>query len=263
MSIFDKLTALALIALHSFSFSEEKNFLLYDLNTEQWLQESGTLCDDRVSPCSTFKIPLSLMGFDSTILIDENSPKWLFQEGYVDYLPIWKNPQTPQLWMRNSCVWFSQVLTSQMGMQRFQSYVDAFDYGNKDLSGEPGKNNGLTHAWLGSSLKITPREQIFFLSKLVRNDLPVSPHSLEMTRRILFLEEFPGGWKLYAKTGSQALENPDLKAGWFVGWLEKEARKVLFAFYLRDTEVVGGIGGYRAKEAAKKLLLEFCSANSL
>lgn len=118
----------------------EKNFLVYEVNSKQWLCEQGPHCDERISPCSTFNIPLSLMGFDSGILVDETAPEWPF-EGYTDFLPVWKMPMTPQLWMRHSRVWFSQVLTTAMGLQQFQDYVDRFTYGNKDLSG------GLTQTW--------------------------------------------------------------------------------------------------------------------
>ena len=33
-------------------------------------------CDKRYPPCSTFKIAIGLMAFDSGILIDETHPKW-------------------------------------------------------------------------------------------------------------------------------------------------------------------------------------------
>lgn len=254
------------IALNTFLFCEE-NFLLYDLQTTQFIQEQGPHCDEQVACCSTFKIPLSLMGFDAGILETEKSPLWPFQEGYNDWLPIWKQPHSPQLWMRHSCVWFSQVLTTILGMERFQHYVDLFDYGNRDLSGDPGKNNGLTRAWLNSSLKISPREQINFLAKIVENRLPVSSHAIAMTKQILFMGELEGGWSLYGKTGSgnrknpDGSEDPDLKMGWFVGWLEKEERTLIFAFNLLDEQYEGGgFGGLRAKEKAKERLLSFVTA---
>jgi beta-lactamase class D len=251
MSNFIKFTVFALMAVQPLSYAED-NFLLYELSTEQWIKESGPGCDRRASPCSSFKVPLSLMGFDSGILIDETSPVWPYQDDYVDWLPIWKQPYHPQMWMRNSCVWFSQVLTTMLGMPKFQTYIDSFDYGNKDLSA------GLTEAWLMSSLAISPREQVLFLAKMNRYELPVSRHALFMTRHILFIEDFCNGWKLYGKTGSGSLENPDLKQGWFIGWVEKDARVVVFAYYLKDEEVIGGFGGPRAREKAKALLLEFC-----
>jgi len=39
------------------------------------------------------------------------------------------------------------------------------------------KNNGLTHCWLSSSLKITPFQQIEFIEKLAKNELPFSKES--------------------------------------------------------------------------------------
>lgn len=66
------------------------------------------------APMSTFKIPLSLIGFDSGILFDEMHPVWPFKEGYVDWLEVWKQDQSPKSWMKKSCVWYSQVLTKKI-----------------------------------------------------------------------------------------------------------------------------------------------------
>lgn len=259
MSTINKFALAALAFFPCSLFCEERNFLLYDLNSKQWLEETGPHCDERASPCSTFKIPLCIIGFDSGILENENLPVWPYQVGYVNFLPVWKQMQTPSTWMQNSVVWFSQVLTTKLGMQAFQYYIDLFDYGNKDLSGNPGKEDGLTESWLISSLAISPREQIFFLSKLLSNTLPVSAHSMEMTRKILYLEELDNGWKLYGKTGSGHLSDPELKTGWFIGWIEKEEHTVLFTYYLVDDEKIGGFGGLRAKKNARERLIEFSS----
>ena len=105
-------------------------------------------CDKRYASCSTFKIPLSLIGFDSGILVDEMHPVWPFKEGYVDWQDTWKQDQTPQSWMKESCI------------------LSKLAYGNMDLSGDKGQSNGLTNAWLSSSLKISSLEQVAFLDKL-------------------------------------------------------------------------------------------------
>ena len=88
-------------------------------------------CDKRHAPASTFKIALSLMGFDSGLLSDAHNPTWPFKEGYVDWLEVWRQDQTPQSWVKVSCVWFSQVLTVRLGMEKFQEYVTKFNYGNQ------------------------------------------------------------------------------------------------------------------------------------
>ena len=61
-----------------------------------------------------------------------------------------------------------------------------------------------------------------------------------MTRQLLFLEEFPNGWKLFGKTGwSGSTSKPDGKneIGWFVGWIEKENDFFPFAYHIRENKI--------------------------
>jgi beta-lactamase class D len=217
-------------------------------------------CSERHSPCSTFKIPLSLMGFDSGILKDENTPKWEFTKENGKFLSgmmeQWKGFHTPKSWISNSVVWYSQVLTQKLGKEKFKSYVEKLSYGNQDISGDKDKNNGLTNSWLTSSLQISPEEQIAFLEKLIASELPVSKESQKLTRNILFVEELSDGWNLYGKTGAGNqlnAEDGSTNIGWFIGWLEKKGRRIVFAHYIEGNE--GGLGKV-AKEMAKEKLLE-------
>ena len=85
-----------------------------------------------------------------------------------------------------------------------------------DLSG------GLTNAWVSSSLQISPLEQVEFLHKIVKQQLPVSKKSYAYAKNIMYILEMAGGWKLYGKTGNGKLKN-DMQHGWFVGYIEKMA----------------------------------------
>ncbi|MFM8453504.1 MAG: class D beta-lactamase [Gammaproteobacteria bacterium] len=214
--------------------------------------------EKRYAPMSTFKIPLSLIGFDSGILVDEMHPVWPFKEGYVDWREVWKQDQTPKSWMKESCVWYSQVLTKELGMKKFQEYVTKFDYGNKDLTGDKGSNNGLTNAWLSSSLQISSAEQVAFLQKMLAGKLPVKPHAVAMTKNILFVEELKNGWKFYGKTGMGSLlnadgtKNPDLYHGWFIGWIEKGDRRIIFSNHIEDDKKEEIGASQRAKADAKE-----------
>lgn len=218
-------------------------------------------CNIRYSPCSTFKISLSLMGYDAGILKDETHPQLPFKPEYEAFLESWKDPQTPTSWMKNSCVWYSQVLTPQLGMKKLQNYVKKFNYGNQDLSGDKGQNNGLTKAWLSSSLEISPQEQVVFLEKLLSNELPVSKHAHIMTKKILYVQELAGGWHLYGKTGSGCLLGSDrskteIKHGWFIGWIEKGDQKIIFVNHIVDDKKEEQHAGPRARAQAKKQLLK-------
>lgn len=52
-------------------------------------------CDQRVTPASTFKIAISLMGYDSRILIDEHAPTLPFRKGYLDCRHGARQPTPP------------------------------------------------------------------------------------------------------------------------------------------------------------------------
>lgn len=214
-------------------FSAEENFLLINDATDEILLQLGPHTDDQVTPSSTFKIALSLMGFDAEILKDEKNPTWDFQEGYVDYIEAWKASQTPQTWMKYSCFWYSQLLAMHLGLEKIQNYLALIDYGNQDMSG------GLSKAWVSSSLKISPNEQVKFLQKLIREELPISGYAIQMTKQLLFLEDLPEGWKLYGKTGwGSTIENGEkIHVGWFVGWFNKGEVHIPFAYNTCGKEI--------------------------
>jgi len=213
------------------------------------LQLTGN-CDAPYTPQSTFKIVLSLIGFEEKILESTIAPIWYLPKGVDPYINVCKNAHNPATWMRDSCFWYSQILTSKLGMQKFQSYLKQFSYGNQDLSG------GLTKAWVSSSLKISPKEQIIFLNKMVEQQLGLSKASYEKTKQLIFIQELAGGWKLYGKTGNgrhlgaQLDKNGKplvLQHGWFIGYMEKDEHKVLFVNHIIDDGPQNSFASFRAK----------------
>lgn len=249
------LMTLALLAGAALSASAQgaiRCTLLVDAGTGKTLVREGQ-CEQRVTPASTFKVAISLMGYDSGILVDEKTPQLPFREGYVDWLPEWRTATAPDAWMKQSVVWYSQQLTTRLGAERFQSYLDRFDYGNRDASGNPGKGDGLTEAWLSSSLKISPDEQAVFLRKLVNRTLPVSRKAVEMTASLMRYPTLRNGWDLYAKTGSGA-EPGALPHGWLVGWATNGTRTVVFARLVQDDKRQEGRAGLRVRDAFVKQL---------
>lgn len=231
---------LLLLVVPFIRLSSEENFYLIDDDRNEVVLEFGPSVNERVTPCSSFKIPLCLMGFDSQILIDNQDPIWDFQEGYVDYIESWKTSQTPQSWIKNSCVWYSQILTTELGLERLQNYLQLFEYGNQDLSW------GLTKAWLGSSLKVSPKEQVDFLQKIIRKEIPVSTDAIQKAKSLFFVDNLPGGWKLFGKT--EFGHDEDLEIGWFVGWIEKENKVLIFAYNIRDIKTDPSLRVPRVKQ---------------
>jgi bla regulator protein BlaR1 len=212
-------------------------------------------CYERVTSGSTFKIAISLMGFDSGILRDAHAPTLPFKKGYVDWIPSWRTATDPTSWMKNSVVWYSQQTTTRLGAARVQRYADSFNFGNHDLSGDPGKNNGLTLSWISSSLKISPDEQVAFLTNVVNRKFPLTPHAYAMTAQLLKQTSLANGWEIYGKTGSGSPVLPDGTQvdghdyGWFVGWATKGTRTIVFARLVQDEKPGIGRAGLRVRDA--------------
>jgi beta-lactamase class D OXA-29 len=230
------------------SLAEHKCFLAKEKNNV--IKQEGSACNTRFSPESTFKIALSLMGYDSGVLEDEHHPTYYPKKTDDFYINICKEAHNPKTWMRDSCVWYSHALTENIGMESFKNYVINFNYGNKDVIGD--NNNGLTNSWLSSSLQISSTEQIKFLQKIIENKLPVSAKSLAMTKKIMFIQDLPGGWRLFGKTGSGKKQNTnysktELQHGWFVGWIEKNNRVIVFANHITDDKKQDIFASIRAK----------------
>ena len=206
-------------------------------------------CNTAYAPESTFKIALSLIGFDSGILKSVSDPSWSLPDGVDPYINVCKGDHNPRTWMRDSCLWYSRILTTKLGLEKFQNYVSKFAYGNMDLSG------GLTGAWVSSSLKISPNEQTIFLQKVVDHQLPISRAAYDKTKTIMFIQEMAGGWKLYGKTGNGRQfdkdgNKTDLQHGWFVGYIEKGSRRIVFASHMVDNEKQSTFASFRARNEA-------------
>ncbi|MGN6143774.1 MAG: penicillin-binding transpeptidase domain-containing protein, partial [Mesorhizobium sp.] len=90
--------------------------ILADAATGDRLVAEGD-CDRRVTPASTFKIAIALMGYDDGFLKDEHSPKLPFRKGYPSWVAAWKADQDPTSWIANSVVWYSQQVTRHLGVE--------------------------------------------------------------------------------------------------------------------------------------------------
>ena len=216
--------SLALLA-SPFAQAAEVCTAIADAATGKVLLQRGD-CQTRVTPASTFKIAISLMGYDAGYLKDEHLPELPFREGYVDWRDSWKQPADPARWMAESVVWYSQQVTTALGMPRLQAYTSQFGYGNADLAGD-ATHDGLTLSWIGSSLKISPLEQLVFLHKLQNRQLGLSPRAYEMTARLLPPQPIAEGWEVSGKTGASS------GYGWYVGWATQGKRRLVFAHLLR------------------------------
>lgn len=238
-------------------------FILLDLKKDKKVFEyNKRRCEQRLPACSTFKIPLALMAFDSGAIQDE---KTAFEWDKTEY-PIvsWNRDHTAQSWMKDSVVWFSQRLTPLIGEKRIKKYLSDFKYGNKDISG------GLTIAWLtrapfmkvppNPTLLISAREQARFLSRFWKGKLSASEQASDLVKKITFIETSPSGYALHGKTGSGFLgKDGELRLGWFIGHLQRGSDEFVAVVSVTDSAVPIGqppYAGAQAREIMKSILTE-------
>jgi beta-lactamase class D len=212
-------------------------------------------CDSRVTPASTFKVPLALIGFDTGFLSDTQNPVLKPQKGDPDWGgAAWRQPTTPERWLRYSVVWYSQRITRALGADVLRDHALAYGFGNGDFTGDAGFDNGLERAWIASSLGVSPREQVAFLRGLVRETLPATPLAMALTRAAVE-QRAAGGWQVKGKTGTayprRADRSFDYAAGWgwFVGWAQKGDRLLVFATLTKATKRQDGSPGTLTRDA--------------
>jgi beta-lactamase class D len=207
-------------------------FVLYDLKRDRYLRYNEARCRERFSPFSTFKIPNSLIGLDTGVITDaEFLIRWdekKYPAHDRDTLPFsaWWQDQTLRTAFKRSVVWYYRELALKVGERRMKEYVDKLDYGNEDASGP------VNNFWLRSTLKVSADEQVEFLKRFYKEELPVSKRSTAIVKDIIRLEETPD-YRLSGKTGGGPLGEGRF-LGWFVGYVETGDNTYFFA-----TEIEG------------------------
>ncbi|MEW6254446.1 MAG: penicillin-binding transpeptidase domain-containing protein [Pseudomonadota bacterium] len=226
----------------------EDCFIVTELKTARVVAKQG-LCAARHSPVATFDIPLALIGFDSGVLRSEREPVLDPPRGE----PSDAAPLTPRGWATAEASWFGTAIATKIGAERLAAYLRAFAYGNENLSGDPGAPDGFARAWQSSSLAISPREQVDFLRKMLNGDLAVSPEAVGRTLTLFRQPEMPAGYELFGTsgTGYQRLAEASLDRtrplGWFVGWVEKDGRTLVFVRFMSLDVAIDEPLGQRAR----------------
>ncbi len=217
-------------------------FLLQEGGAAAPLERLGTLCAERLSPCSTFKIPNSLVGLETGVVADESFV--LPWDGVKRDREEWNRDHTLASAIKVSAVWYYQEIARRVGAERMQKMVRAMPYGNADIS------SGIDVFWLGRSLAISPEEQVAFLERLRLLNLPFSERAQRIVRDIL-VQARAGPIVYRGKTGSCGGGTaPD--HGWWVGWVEKDGKATVFAMLVRGPEAFGAVARRLTEVQLKK-----------
>jgi len=209
------------INLENFFDGNKGTFVLYNQNNDKYIIYNKDLAYKRVSPNSTFKIPLALKGLEENIItINENEMFW---NGTDNPFSEWNKNQNLNSAMKYSVNWYFQEIDKKLNKSEIVNYLKYIDYGNKNVYSNEDY-------WLENSLEISPVEQVIFLKKLINNDYGFKQENVNAVMKSIKLDN-----GLYGKTGTGMI-NGKVNNGWFIGITEKNNNKYIFATRVKDAD---------------------------
>ncbi|NDJ17934.1 class D beta-lactamase [Myxacorys almedinensis A] len=194
--------------------------VIYDKNNQRFYEHNPSRNTTAFFPGSTFKILNALISLETGVIRDNVSV--LTWDGITREIPAWNRDTNLRQAFQDSTVWFYQVLARKNGHERMQKFVEQVGYGNQQI----GTPDQIDRFWLDGPLQITPKQEIEFLQRLERNDLPFSQRSLDLVKDMMIIEKTPN-YILRGKTGWINSVNPNI--GWIVGYLEQQNNVYFFA----------------------------------
>lgn len=194
-------------------------FVLYDAKSDAWNIFNPERAALRLSPDSTYKIYDALFALEEGIITPEDSFIAWNRETYP--FSAWNNDQTLQSAMAGSVNWYFESLDEQLGSAAVFHYIRKIGYGNENIRG------AFPTYWMESSLKISPIEQVEFLTKLYGNSFDFEDENIDALKDAIRLSSHDGT-TLYGKTGTGRVDGQDVN-GWFVGFVETNDQTYFFA----------------------------------
>ena len=210
-------------------------FVLLNAQTGRYSGYNADRAATRFTPASTFKIPNSVIGLATGAIssVDEVLP-W---GGGKAFLPSWEKDMGLREAIIVSNVPIYQELARRIGLQRMQTLIRLFDYGNRDV-GEV-----VDQFWLRGPLQISAIEQTQFLTRLGKRELPVNRIAQDAVAEIIQqdsgVDAQGRAWSLHAKTG-MSLPDDGNGIGWWVGWVQREDEVFAFALNINVQDMAQG-----------------------
>jgi beta-lactamase class D len=195
-------------------------FLITNLETGATTTIHPEVCARATVPASTFKIPHALIALETGVVTDPHAQ--LPWDGTHYTIKDWEAPQSLATALQVSAVWFFQRTAAAIGEARMRAQLAALRYGDMDVRGD------IKTFWLDDgSLEISAAQQLDFLTRMARHDLPIAPAHIDTVWHLLaadpvrLQQRLPAGetWptttaKISAKTGTAD------GVSWWVGRLD-------------------------------------------
>jgi beta-lactamase class D len=181
-------------------------------------------------------------------------------DGVRREVPAWNSDLSMNEAFRASAVWYFVEIARQNGREALGKAMREVGYGNADATGSD-------LFWIDGPLRISADEQVRFLARLTRGEVPFAARHRVLVGRMMMLEEgrdaSGAAWALYGKTGLAPLSggvaeaSADTAIGWLVGWVERGGQKYPYALNIspKSSGTPAGPEFARARPLLVKALL--------
>jgi beta-lactamase class D len=213
---------------------EHRCVVIYDEQAKSGWRSDPAECSTRLSPASTFKIPHALVALETGVATTTSIEKWDGQKHAEQ--PLWNRDHTVLTAMKPSVLWLFQRIAPRIGAGRMRGWLEKFQYGNADTSGE------ITQYWINGTLRISPDEQVAFLRRFYAESLPIRAEYQQAVRNALIQKagtvqnargvhnlsvSWPANAVLNSKTGATTTSAESVS--WLVGALTVGDKRYVFA----------------------------------
>ena len=230
--------------------------IVYGFHNQQWYVSDTADANRETLPASTFKVINLLIALQTGTIKDENTiVKW---PGSTDttlygYRPEIYRDMTVKEAFEESAGWVFIELAKKVGKEKYLHYLKACGYGNLRMT-EQG-----TDFWNFGSFAISPKNQVDFLVKVHKNEVPFSKRNIAILKRVM-ITEVTQDYTMRSKTGWTRWQGNDI--GWWVGYVTNKNKVYFFATRIikRRSEINAGFGNCR-KNITKAILRQLNAIN--
>lgn len=201
------------------SANVEGAILIYNLEDDKYYSNDFEWTKKGNLPASTFKITNSIIALETGVVENDSTLfKW---NGVKRRIKNWEQDLIFRDAFHFSCVPCYQKVARNIGIKRMTEYLEKFEYGNMKVD-----SANIDLFWLEGESRINQYQQIDFLKRFYKSELPISERTEKVMKRMMVIEE-NNEYKLSGKTG-WSIKN-EINNGWFIGYIQYKNKSYFFA----------------------------------
>lgn len=215
-----KPTAASTAAARFTAYGQTGTFLLQPDGQREQVVHGAAYADTPLRPASTFKPMLALIALETGVLKSADVIVPWNGKPYPDR-PAWHRDMALREAMQTSSESYFGVLAERIGRERLAAWVQRVGYGNGRIGPTPAM------VWHDSVLTVTAHQQLAFVDRLRRGNLPFSAKTIAAVKAAM-RDDDANGTRIYGKTGTH-FDADRTGNAWWIGWVEGPQGNASFA----------------------------------